>query len=107
MYISILNIPSYEVPSWGGILMVNSNLNVCVKPINSAEDMQMEKAIVKEYSVVQISLDKLRTESQWGWGKFKVLKGHASSIFLGSEWGVIWKNGLDIYLFTLKKKSYY
>ena len=65
MNISILNIPSIEVPSWGGILMVNSNLNVCVKPINSAEDMQMEKAIVKEYSAVQITLNKLRTESQW------------------------------------------
>jgi len=45
----LLQDQSLKVPAWGGILMVNSNLDVSVKPINSIEDMQMDKAVVKVF----------------------------------------------------------
>jgi len=58
----LLQDQSLKVPSWGGILMVNSNLNVCVKPINSAEDMQMEKAIVKVYGSTEADKQNINLE---------------------------------------------
>jgi hypothetical protein len=40
---------SLKVPSFGGVLLVNSELDTTVRPINTMEDMQMDKAHVKVY----------------------------------------------------------
>ncbi|XP_023336502.1 uncharacterized protein LOC111707592 isoform X2 [Eurytemora carolleeae] len=42
---------SLKVPSFGGVLWVNSEIDTVVRPINSMEDMQMDKALVKVYGV--------------------------------------------------------
>jgi hypothetical protein len=40
-----------KVPSFGGVLSVNSNMKVSVKPVNTFEDLHMDKASVKVYGL--------------------------------------------------------
>jgi len=42
---------SLKVPSFGGVLWVNSNMKVSVKPVNTFEDLHMDKASVKVYGI--------------------------------------------------------
>eukprot|EP00088_Acartia_fossae_P063980 TRINITY_DN7845_c0_g2_i1.p1 TRINITY_DN7845_c0_g2~~TRINITY_DN7845_c0_g2_i1.p1 ORF type:complete len:396 (+),score=83.35 TRINITY_DN7845_c0_g2_i1:51-1238(+) len=44
---------SLKVPSFGGVLWVNSNVKVSVKPVNTLEDLHMDKAAVKVYGVAK------------------------------------------------------
>jgi len=45
----LLEDQSLKVPSFGGVLWLSSNMKVNVKPVNTFEDLHMDKAFIKVY----------------------------------------------------------